>query len=66
MPGRSSFTVRLVLRVGIWLLLFVLFGTMAGAAEPAFDPQPVTANYGRRGFFTASTQRWTLPRGGFI
>jgi hypothetical protein len=31
-----------------------------------FNPQPVTADYHQRGFFSSGTHRWILPRGGFI
>jgi len=31
-----------------------------------FDPQPVTADYHQRGFFTSATHRWILASGGFL
>ncbi len=31
-----------------------------------FNPQPVTANYRQRGFFSSGTHRWILAGGGFI
>lgn len=31
-----------------------------------FNPQPVTANYHQRTFFTSATDRWILTNGGFI
>jgi hypothetical protein len=31
-----------------------------------FNPQPVTANYHQRGFFTSARHRWILPSGGFL
>ena len=36
------------------------------ATIDTFNPQPVTAGYRQRGFFTAGTHRWILPGGGFI
>jgi len=36
------------------------------ATIDTFNPQPVTASYRQRGFFTAGTHRWILPGGGFI
>jgi hypothetical protein len=36
------------------------------ATIDTFNPQPVTADYRQRGFFTAGTHRWILPSGGFI
>jgi len=31
-----------------------------------FNPQPVTADYHQRGFFSSATDRWILDRGGFV
>jgi hypothetical protein len=31
-----------------------------------FNPQPVTADYHQRSFFTSATHRWILPNGGFV
>jgi len=31
-----------------------------------FNPQPVTADYHQRGFFTSATHRWILTSGGFV
>jgi hypothetical protein len=31
-----------------------------------FNPQPVTADYRQRGFFTSATHRWILANGGFV
>jgi len=31
-----------------------------------FNPQPATANYHQRGFFTSFTHRWILASGGFV
>jgi Carboxypeptidase regulatory-like domain/TonB dependent receptor-like, beta-barrel len=31
-----------------------------------FNPQPVTADYHQRGFFTSATHRWILAAGGFL
>jgi hypothetical protein len=31
-----------------------------------FNPQPVTADYHQRGFFTSATHRWILTSGGFL
>jgi outer membrane receptor for ferrienterochelin and colicin len=31
-----------------------------------FNPQPVTANYHQRGFFTSARHRWILASGGFL
>lgn len=31
-----------------------------------FNPQPVTADYRQRGFFTSGTHRWILANGGFL
>ena len=31
-----------------------------------FNPQPVTADYRQRGFFTSATERWILPNGGYL
>jgi hypothetical protein len=31
-----------------------------------FNPQPVTADYRQRGFFTSATHRWILTNGGFV
>jgi hypothetical protein len=31
-----------------------------------FNPQPVTADYHQRGFFTSATHRWILAEGGFL
>jgi outer membrane receptor protein involved in Fe transport len=31
-----------------------------------FNPQPVTADYHQRGFFTSATHRWILDDGGFL
>jgi hypothetical protein len=31
-----------------------------------FNPQPVTADYRQRGFFTSATHRWLLVNGGFV
>jgi hypothetical protein len=31
-----------------------------------FNPQPVTADYHERGFFTSATHRWILAAGGFL
>lgn len=31
-----------------------------------FNPQPVTADYRQRGFFTSATHRWILPDGGYL
>jgi hypothetical protein len=31
-----------------------------------FNPQPVTADYRQRGFFTSFSHRWILPEGGFV
>jgi hypothetical protein len=36
------------------------------ATIDTFNPQPVTASYRQRGFFTSATHRWILPNGGFI
>jgi len=36
------------------------------ATIDTFNPQPVTASYRQRGFFTSATHRWILPGGGFI
>ncbi len=31
-----------------------------------FDPQPVTADYRQRGFFSSASDRWILAKGGFV
>jgi outer membrane receptor protein involved in Fe transport len=31
-----------------------------------FNPQPVTADYRQRGYFTSATHRWILTNGGFV
>jgi hypothetical protein len=36
------------------------------ATLDTFNPQPVTADYRQRGFFSSATHRWIMPRGGFI
>ncbi len=36
------------------------------ATIDTFNPQPVTADYRQRGFFTSATHRWILSGGGFI
>jgi hypothetical protein len=36
------------------------------ATIDTFNPQPVTASYRQRSFFTAGTHRWILARGGLV
>jgi hypothetical protein len=36
------------------------------ATIDTFNPQPVTADYRQRGFFSSGTHRWILASGGFI